>query len=409
MDDSQVTVRLLCTEIETRVRVQTESAYSLAETKQLLAHNAERFFIAILDLTLPDANDGEVVDFVQSFKIPVIVLTGRWSNDLRAQLINKHVIDYVAKSNPGEIQHVVSLVARVHHNHEIQVLVVDDSKSFRHYIKTLLHIHRYTALEATNGRQALTILAQYPGISLVITDVNMPEMDGISLITEIRKRYTRSQLAVIGISDRDNTELSAKLLKTGANDFITKPFQIEEFYIRITQNVETIEHIKEIEESATRDYLTRAYNRKYLFESGETLYQNAKRGNVSMAVAVVDADHFKNINDSYGHYAGDQALIHLVSVLQEQVRKSDMVARYGGEEFVVLATGISKDALFLTFDRIRQAVQDIEIRSSDYVFNITASIGVTMDLCESLEEMINRADKALYTAKNEGRNRVVVN
>lgn len=147
-------------------------------------------------------------------------------------------------------------------------------------------------LEAENGKQALEVIQENQDIQLIITDHNMPEMDGAELIERIRQIYGRDDMAIIGISSPDNSRISAKLLKAGANDFITKPFEVEEFYCRVSQNVGAISRIKEIRKAATQDFLTGVYNRRYLFDLGERLYSNSKRGSFILAVAMIDVEHF---------------------------------------------------------------------------------------------------------------------
>jgi PleD family two-component response regulator len=171
------------------------------------------------------------------------------------------------------------------------------------------------------------VLAEHPDTTLVITDVNMPVMGGFELISAIRRQYRREDLAIIGLSDASKAGLSAALLKAGANDFVAKPFQVEEFYCRVTQNTNMVGYVRQIKDFATRDFLTGAYNRRHLFEMGGKLYASAQRGNIAIATGVIDADHFKHINDTYGHHAGDAALKCIADVLQSSLRQTDVVAR----------------------------------------------------------------------------------
>ncbi|MBU0500333.1 MAG: diguanylate cyclase [Gammaproteobacteria bacterium] len=407
VDDSKAITQFLGSYIEEQEHMPIEIAGSLQEVEGLLARDDERFFVAVLDLNLPDAPNGEVVDFVLARKIPVIVLTGFLSDELRDQMLEKRVVDYVMKSNASEINHVAEIIRRIRDNRDIKVLVVDDSRSFRQYVVDLLHVHRYRIYQAADGVEALEVLQEQPDLSLVLTDYHMPRMDGMDLISEIRRRYGRNELAIIGVSDRASPLLSARLLKTGANDFVTKPFMLEEFYCRVNQNIETISHIRAIRESAIRDYLTKVYNRRYLFEAGLKLFENARRKNISLVAAMVDIDYFKRINDSYGHHTGDVALQRVAAVLEGGIRASDLLGRYGGEEFCILATNVSEESHKEFFDRIRQKVADIRIPHKGEEIAFTVSIGVTDTLGESLEQMIGWADEALYRAKQTGRNRVV--
>ncbi len=408
VDDSRSILNLLCAYLSHVEGIVPVKAGSLAEAKRHLAESAD-FMCAVLDLNLPDAPNGEIVDLVAAKDIPVIVLTGSVDEALRETMLKKQVLDYVIKRNANEIEHVAYIVGRLLENSETTVLVVDDSPSFRRYLVALLEHYRFHVLSADNGEQALKVVEQHPELTLVITDFHMPGMNGQQLTQRLRENYRREDLAIIGLSDGAKTGLSAMLLKSGANDFLNKPFEVEEFYCRVTQNTNMISYVRQVRDSATRDFLTKLYNRRHLFELGETLYANAKRGDICLAAALIDADHFKRINDNFGHQVGDQALKLIADTLVNTLRKSDVVARYGGEEFVCLAIIKRPQDAPLLFERVRAALQAIDLRAADEQIPITASIGVTLDLAEDLDAMLNKADEAVYQAKEAGRNRVVIN
>ncbi|MDH5525368.1 MAG: response regulator [Desulfobulbaceae bacterium] len=223
-------------------------AKGLAEARVAL-EGQEGFFAAILDFNLPDAPYGEVIDEVVARNIPAIVFTGSISDEVRDIVWSKDVVDYVLKNDRNSPDYIVALLYRLERNSKIKVLVVDDSSFFRKVIGDLLKIHRYQVLTAGDGREALTVLAQHPEIRLVLTDFNMPHLDGFQLIEEIRKTYTRDDLGIIGISSADNHVMAAQFIKNGANDFIIKQaFLSEEFYSRVTHCIENIENIQEIRE-----------------------------------------------------------------------------------------------------------------------------------------------------------------
>lgn len=380
---------------------------TLAETEAQLAWNPERFFCAVLDLNLPDAPSGGVVDLVQSHGIPALVLTGFVDPALRETMLAKQVLDYFIKRNLSDIEQVAHTIGRLWRNRQIKVMVVDDSRSFRGYVQSLLNSHRYQILAAGGGQEALEFLAEHPDTSLVLTDVNMPGMDGLELIEAIRRQYRREDLAVIGMSDASKPGLSALLLKTGANDFIAKPFQVEELVCRVNQNTDMMQYVRRLREAATCDFLTGLLNRRQLLEVGEKLHANARRGHFLLGLGMVDADYFKRINDQYGHLVGDEALKAIAATLHKTLRTSDVVGRYGGEEFVCMAVLQSETDAERVFERACAAVSKVGFKSGDREIPLTVSIGFTTDLGISLHQMIEQADSAVYRAKAEGRNRVV--
>lgn len=408
VEDSKAIRELLCGYLRQIGGFTVEAADSLASAQALLSTHPERFFCAALDLNLPDAPDGEVVDAVRAHGVPVIVLTGSAEPAIRERMMAKNIIDYVVKQNSHEIEHVAYLVGRLRENRTTKVLVVDDSRSFRMYLVSLLEKYFFPTLEASNGKEALAVMEEHPDVTLVITDINMPVMDGFQLITALRQRYRREDLAIIGVSDTNKHDISAKLLKLGGNDFIAKPFVVEEFYCRVTQNTNMVGYVRQIRDCAIRDFLTGVYNRRYLFEVAATLYANARRGNVQMAALLIDADHFKSINDTYGHAAGDAVLQVLAHRITCELRTSDIVARYGGEEFVCLVVLKDCSDLVIVCERLRNAVSALAVDYDGQKIPITISIGATVALGECFEDMLRSADNGVYQAKAEGRNRYVV-
>ncbi|MBF0284578.1 MAG: diguanylate cyclase [Magnetococcales bacterium] len=407
VENTRLFAHLLKKELETRYGHKVTLAASFAEAKEILSREASSFFAALLDLNLPDAPQGEIVDLVIGFGLPAIVFTGELSDELREKMLEKRVIDYVLKESASSIGYVSGLVDRISRNRAIKVLVVDDSKSARSMLTQLLRIHQFQVLEAESGVEALSLLEQQPGIRLVLTDYNMPEMDGFELTRRIRQKYDKNQMAVIGVSSYGNNVLSARFIKHGANDFINKPFLTEEFYVRVTQNIEIIEFIQTLQETSVRDYLTGLHNRRYFMEMAEKLHAAARRGSMKLAFGLLDVDFFKKVNDQYGHEAGDEVLRRIALILREHVRQGDLAARLGGEEFCLMLVNTSQAGAVILFERLRTAIANEGIEYKDQTLRVTASIGVSCDPGESLNLMMDQADQRLYAAKHGGRNKVV--
>ncbi|MCF6354181.1 MAG: diguanylate cyclase [Candidatus Polarisedimenticolaceae bacterium] len=407
VEDSRAINKMLAHHIATQLHIDVESAVSMQEAKQILDKQSEQFFVAILDLNLPDAPNGEVVDVVLGLGIPPIILTGSMCDDLHDEMLEKPIVDYVIKRNLNEIEYVIETVQRLRENRDRKVLVVDDSRSSRQLLSSLLQRHYLEVLEACDGVEALDVLSENDDILLMVTDYNMPRMDGMELITRVREKKSRNELAIIGISTSGSGTVSIKLLKSGANDFITRPFMHEEFYCRINQNIDAVASYCKLRDAADRDFLTGLFNRKYLFNTGNKLFQNAQRKNISLTVAMIDIDFFKKINDTHGHHVGDMALKHVASIFTQQLRQADVITRFGGEEFCMLCVNVSGSSAEVLFTRFREAIADTPLVVGDVVVPMTVSIGYSMELTDSLDHMISDADAALYDAKGGGRNRVV--
>jgi diguanylate cyclase (GGDEF)-like protein len=407
VEDSRTFSSMLSRRITEEMGHQVVVANSKAKAAEILDADAD-FFVALLDLNLPDAPTGEVVDLVLARGIPSIVFTGELNDTLREQFWDKRIVDYILKQNMDNVQYMLSLVERLHRNPGIKVLVVDDSQTARLVVGKLLGAHCYQVLEAEDGRTALAMLAEHPDVRLVLTDFNMPGMDGSELVRTIRRDHTKDQLAIIGLSGEGQAALSARFIKSGANDFLHKPFQTEEFYTRVTQNIELLEYIAQIKELAEKDYLTKLYNRRYFFSAGPKLMAAQTRRGQGVVVAMLDIDHFKNVNDTFGHDAGDAVLRHMSALLAARFRVSDIVSRFGGEEFCVLATDMNASNACAVFEDLRQAFEASPVSFCGQSIAYTVSIGLCTSPLDGLEAMIKAADQALYASKREGRNRVTI-
>ncbi|MBF0193080.1 MAG: response regulator [Magnetococcales bacterium] len=209
-----------------------------------LLNQNKSYSLAILDLVLPDATNGEIVDLFLEHGIPTIVMSGKYSSSLRDKLFAKGILDYFIKDNIQVIDEIIYFINRFHGNKQINVLVVDDSTSARLMLCHFLEIHGFTVFSVSSGAKAIEFLAKQD-IHLVITDYQMPEMDGFALTRKIRSRFSRYEVAVIGLSSEGESEVEVQFIKAGANDYLTKPFQNETLSCRISQTVEIIENYRE--------------------------------------------------------------------------------------------------------------------------------------------------------------------
>lgn len=383
-------------------------AKSYKECAEKLLEFKGNFRVALLDLGLPDAPNGEVVDFVTKFNIPSIVLTGTKLEQYEEKFRNKNIVDYVIKEGNFSIRYAVSLVKRIIANSEIDILVVDDSKSFLFKVDELLKRYKLNTHIAYNGEEAFRILESNQKIKLVLTDYHMPKMNGLELTKKIRKKYNKDELAIIVTSADDNHKAASKFLKYGANDYIYKTFTTEEFYTRLNSNLEILELFTDVRNKANKDYLTGMYNRRYLFDYGEDLFQRAlHKKNDSFCVAIIDIDKFKNINDTWGHDIGDIAIKEVPTILSQCIEDNSLIARLGGEEFCIILKDRNIDEIKELFEKVRATFENNIIKTKKCDLSFTISIGVCTTLEYSLTKMINHADNALYKAKETGRNKVV--
>ncbi len=407
VEDNKALSKLISKKITENIDFEVDIAHTLKEAQTFIG-SKNSYFIALLDLNLPDAPNGEVVDYMISKKVPSIVLTANVDQKTRDEILKKDVIDYVFKGNMDDVNYIFHLIERLSKNRDYKVLVVDDSIVMRNEMKRLLNLQMYKVFSAAHGEEALVYMKDNPDIKLVLTDYNMPVIDGFELTKTLREEYSKMQLSIIGITANSDQMVSSKFLKIGANDFINKPFTKEELVCRVNNAIESMEYIETISDMANTDFLTGARNRRSFFKEVEAYMDYARANNEEFAVAMIDIDHFKKINDAYGHDIGDIAIKELVRLITESIKGADIVARFGGEEFCVLLKNIDKSSAIELFVRLRIRVAQNIINIKSNKIQYTVSIGITFNCDEDIEEMINQADMALYNAKNSGRNRVEI-
>lgn len=247
VEDSMPVATVLRERLVRELDVDVVHAASHEEAVTCIENAGTGFFLAILDLALPDAEHGEIVDYALAHKIPSMVYTSHIDPELRQRLLEKSVIDYVIKTCRG-VETLVYSVKRLLKNRSVHVLVVDDSTSIRRSLRSMLKTYMFRVHVADSAETALAILEKHNTISVVVTDYEMPGMDGVEFCARIRETRGPHELAVIGVSARELEFLSVHFIKSGANDFIKKPFCREEFYLRVIHNQETIETFHKLRE-----------------------------------------------------------------------------------------------------------------------------------------------------------------
>lgn len=363
----------------------------------------EDFFIALVDLNLPDAPNGEIVELMLAQEIPTVVLTASYDDTKREALLQQGIVDYIVKESRYSYEFSIQLIDRLLKNQQTKILLAEDSSSYRLLIRKQLEKHLYQVVEAKDGNEALEQLILHPDIKLLLTDFEMPNMDGVQLIQKIRKAYETADLKIIGLSAADNPSLSSKFIKNGANDFLKKPFNYEELHCRVMQNLKELDLINTIRDAANRDFLTSLHNRRFLFEQAETVLQNTSQ---LACLAMMDLDFFKQINDNHGHDAGDMVLKQFAQLLKKSFGRF-LQARIGGEEFSVLLVGLNIKKASLLMEQFCSIISE-----TDFIYNgerlaVSVSIGLVERDKDNISSLINRADQMLYKAKEAGRNQVI--
>ncbi len=298
---------------------------------------------------------------------------------------------------------------------DIQILVADDSRVYQKLIGKALAHERCTLLFAKSGRDALQILATHHPL-VVITDWVMPDVTGIELCRHIRSNHEKSYIYVVlltSVSDKDQVVTG---LAAGADDYLTKPFHPGELIARVRVGCRIVglhqqlqANNRLLEELALTDSLTGLPNRRAMEIWAVRELRAALRYDFLFWVVIADLDHFKEVNDGYGHEAGDIVLRKFADVLKANTRQSNISCRLGGEEFLLALTHIEKKNVQLLIERIRGQLESERFTFGGRSVSVTASFGISGfqgRKAPELGHLVSRADAALYVAKQHGRNRI---
>ncbi|WP_139112584.1 response regulator [Hoeflea olei] len=243
---------------ETDLGLEVVTCSSLAEMRTAASGPDHGFFLAVTDLNLSDSPHCEALDYALEIGLPAIVFTGKFDFNTRKSILNKDVLDYVIKDNDRAFDEIVAAVGRIMSNRNFRVLVVDDMKSQRSILASMLRAQKFKVVEAASGTQALEAMEANPDISLVLTDYHMADMDGYQLTRKLRRHYSDDELRIIGISTSHDPALSASFLKAGASDFLYRPFVQEEFQCRIAQNIGILVKMEALRKAASAQPLATA-------------------------------------------------------------------------------------------------------------------------------------------------------
>lgn len=296
----------------------------------------------------------------------------------------------------------------------MRVLVAEDDLTSRLVLQKTLVKWGYEVLAVCDGNEALEELQKPDAPALLVLDWEMPGMDGIDVCRQVRAREGGHSHYIILLTARSGTEDLVAGLEAGANDYVRKPFDPAEMRARVEVGrrfVELYDQLlasqRALEHLARTDSLTQIMNRGATMARLYEEVARTKREGSTLALGVMDIDHFKRVNDIYGHAVGDQVLREVVRRLTVAVRPYDGLGRIGGEEFLVLIPGAARENARAVLERARQVVCATPVNHADRQVDVTVSLGGTTTRGDEPEDQVLiRADEALYRAKELGRNRV---
>ncbi|MCK5672009.1 MAG: diguanylate cyclase [Spirochaetales bacterium] len=337
--------------------------------------------------------------------ISYIFVANRDDFDLRLKTVKSGGDAYIVLPlDTGElVDKIDKLTSKMNHPPFHVLLIDDDPEQIAYYALVLQQAGMITSVASDPKRVIEVLVESKPEI--IILDMYMPICNGIELAAIIRQHEAFLTIPIIFLSAEHSEEKQLEAMKSGADDFLTKPIRPDNLITRINAKAARSRNLRFLME---RDSLTGLLNHANLKERISIEMMRVKRSSGNLCYAMIDADHFKKVNDSYGHLAGDHVLKSLSRMLQDRLRRTDIIGRYGGEEFGVILINTDSENAFRVMEEVRKNFALVKHKSDEDEFYVTFSCGIaSFSECETPAELNDAADKAMYEAKSSGRNKTI--
>lgn len=361
---------------------------------------------------------GGVADFIGRLnksphkQVPVVVSTSTDSADERTKMFSLGVVDYIVKEETDTsltplIKKMIQSRNEMETLRDLRIAVLDDSVTVHEMMQKFFATYNIASVRYFYNAQELLALDNF---DIYLVDINLPDMSGTQIVLEVRKRAPDA--VVIAVSAVDHYKVISNILLAGADDYIIKPYNSVIMLARLRSNArmlflyrELADTNRRLEELVVTDSLTGVYNHKHIIERLAEEVEKTSRYQRSLAVLMLDLDHFKVVNDTYGHQVGDQVLVAFADLVRETARNCDIVGRYGGEEFFVILPDSGLEGAVRFGNRLREKL--LELRFEDWPeLRVSVSGGVAEWTGGGHLLLIKQVDHLLYRAKENGRNRI---
>lgn len=403
IDDNKMLGKLLAKKIQTTLNCEVDIVFSLAETKAL---PDDEYFLTFADLCLPDAPNGEVVDYVLTKNWPVIVLTASNDKATKDKFMDKDILDYIFKESDTCIDQIIDSIVKLERYAKTKVILALSKLPERNEIKKILTQRKFNVLAAAHGEEAMSYLNDNNDVKLIIADANMPVISGSELLSEVRTRFGDHDLGVIILGDKDDA-LESSLLINGANEYLIKPLNKESFNCRLDRCLNYMANMQFLSIYNNLDPISGVKNSNALLNCVEDYLNEISGKEEEFAFAFLDIDNLRNLNEEYGYEVGDKIVKICADEASNEVKGRDIVGRYSPEKICIVLKNVSQERAIKILSRIRVNIKKAGILVNlDEVF-FTASIGVVFAKSgDQFETLINKASEALSQAKANGKDRV---
>lgn len=382
---------------------------NLADFRHAMQANPD--VVVLIDINFPEDSLGGVhaINEIQQgrdFPLSVIFLTAQNEFEVRLEAVRAGSFAYLSKPvNIGNLIDKLDNVTSTHSSAPYRVLIVDDSESLTTYYATVLEQAGMVVEVVNNPLDVMVPLIEFTP-DLILLDIYMPECNGLELSKVIRQLDAFVSIPIVFLSTESNLDKQFFAIGLGGDDFLTKPIQPQHLISSVTSRIQRSLILRSF---MVRDSLTGLFNHTAIQDQLVLEVARAKRQRASLAFAMVDIDHFKQVNDTYGHPAGDRVIKSLSRLLKQSLREADVVGRYGGEEFAIILNNTDGMAAVKVLDTIRMSFSQLRHFADGKEFSVTFSCGIADIFCfNDSTKLVDAADQALYKAKHFGRNQVVL-
>ncbi|MET0355145.1 MAG: diguanylate cyclase [Cellvibrio sp.] len=363
--------------------------------------------LIIIDLMLPDLDLENIFELAHNFVqigIKVFIFSGKDDFNTRLHSVRAGIHSYVTK--PADIPSLVGMIRNhlnLNINRPTHILIVDDQISVAEFYAAILEQAGMKVTIETNPCEVLSLMQTYTP-DLLLLDFNMPVVNGDELAAVIRQQEQYQSIPILFLSGNAHPDKKTELLEIGSDDLLSKGMAPEELVRHVKSRVD---RSKILTAMMYQDSLTGLLNHAQIQLAAERVFLQAKRKNAVFAIAMIDIDKFKQVNDTYGHLSGDKVIKALAQLLQQRLRVTDYIGRFGGEEFLVIMSDISIADAGNLLNNLRKSFSLINFKDKGISFNVTFSAGIAINTgMNTFIEQIKSADEALYRAKKHGRNLV---
>ncbi|MCX2682375.1 diguanylate cyclase [Campylobacter sp. MIT 21-1685] len=405
VDDNKMLSKLLAKKIETALGYEVDVVFDFAEAKTL---SMQQYFLAFIDLCVPDAPNGEVVDYVIEKQVPTIVLTASNDKQTKENFMSKDILDYIFKESDSCIEQIIDSIVKLKRYAKMKVILAMSKLAERNEIKNILTKRLFNVLAAAHGEEALNYLNDNADVKLIIADSTMPVLNGAELLNEVRTRFSDDELGVILLGEK-NDSLEAELFKNGLNEYLIKPLHKENFNVRLDKCLLSMENMNFLRTHNTLDSVAGVKNSNALMLELEDYLNEIATQSQEFAFAFLDIDNLRTMNYEYGNEIGDRVIRACAKEVLNETKGRDIVGRYNAEKICIVLKNITQEKALKILSSIRVNIKKTGILVNLDELFFTVSIGVVFGKSgDTIETLTDKASAALSQAKDNGKDRVEV-